>query len=148
MREYTAATVAIPSVDSPPPARPLRILLVEDSASLAERLAEAIGQMHDVAELAGIADTEADALAAVERAAVDVVLMDLHLKQGTGFGLMRALAARAVRPCIVVLTNYDLPEYKSAAIELGAAYFLDKIRDYDRLPEVLRDLACGAPAAH
>jgi len=43
-----------------------------------------------------------------------------------------------VKPRIVVLTNYDLPEYKSAAAALGATHFLDKARDYGRLGEVLR----------
>ena len=52
------------------------------------------------------------------------------MKQGTGFGVMRALAATQLKPSIIVLTNYDLPEYKNAAIALGASHFLDKARDY------------------
>jgi hypothetical protein len=40
----------------------------------------------------------------------------------------------------VVLTNYDLPEYKSAAAALGATHFLDKARDYGRLGDVLREI--------
>jgi len=44
------------------------------------------------------------------------------------------------KPRIIVLTNYDLPEYKNAAIALGATHFLDKARDYGRLPEVLHEI--------
>ncbi len=117
----------------------LRVLLVEDSKVLTERLIEAIRQIAQV-ELVGSADTEAGAIAAVKRAAVDVVVLDLHLKQGTGFGVMRALAATTSPPRIVVLTNYDLPEYKSAAVALGATHFLDKARDYGRLAEVLQEI--------
>ncbi|MDP9084276.1 MAG: response regulator [Pseudomonadota bacterium] len=120
-------------------AQSLRVLLVEDSKVLTERLTEAIGQIADV-ELVGTADTEAAAVAAVKRDAIDVVILDLHLKQGTGFGVMRALAATSSKPRIVVLTNYDLPEYKNAAIALGATHFLDKARDYGRLPEVLHEI--------
>jgi DNA-binding NarL/FixJ family response regulator len=117
----------------------LRVLLVEDSKVLTERLTEAIRQIPDV-ELIGTADTEAAALAAVKRDSVDVIILDLHLKQGTGFGVMRALATTPLKPCIIVLTNYDLPEYKNAAIALGATHFLDKARDYGRLPEVLHEI--------
>jgi len=117
----------------------LRILLVEDSKVLMERLTEAIKQIPEV-ELVGTADTEAGALAAVKRDSVDVVILDLHLKQGTGFGVMRALATTPSKPRIIVLTNYDLPEYKNAAIALGATHFLDKARDYGRLPEVLHEI--------
>ena len=118
----------------------LRVLLVEDSRVLTERIAEAIAQINDV-ELVATVDSEPAALSAVKRDHVDVLILDLHLKQGTGFGVMRALAHIPGRPCVVILTNYDLPEYKSAAMALGARYFLDKARDYDRLPDVLKEIS-------
>jgi response regulator RpfG family c-di-GMP phosphodiesterase len=69
----------------------LRVLLVEDSKVLAERLAETITQNTRV-ELVAQADTEAAALVVVERESIDVVVLDLHLKRGTGFGVLRGLA--------------------------------------------------------
>jgi DNA-binding NarL/FixJ family response regulator len=128
-------------------AQGLRVLLVEDSKVLTERLSEAIRQIPDV-DLIGTADTEEAALAAVQRDPVDVIILDLHLKQGTGFGVMRGLAASPMRPRIIVLTNYDLPEYKNAAIALGATHFLDKARDYGRLPEVLHEICEAHLAKH
>jgi DNA-binding NarL/FixJ family response regulator len=125
----------------------LRVLLVEDSKVLTERLAEAIRQISEV-ELIGTADTEAGALAAIKREPVDVIILDLHLKQGTGFGVMRGLPAGPSKPRIVVLTNYDLPEYKNAAIALGATHFLDKARDYGRLPDVLHEICAAHLGKH
>jgi DNA-binding NarL/FixJ family response regulator len=117
----------------------LRVLLVEDSQVLIERLTEAIHDMADL-QLICTVDTEAAAVAFVEREPVDVIILDLHLRQGTGFGVMRALTTASLKPRIVVLTNYDLPEYQSAAFALGATHFLDKARDYGRLPEVLHEI--------
>ena len=125
----------------------LRVLLVEDSKVLTERLTEAIRQIPEV-ELIGTVDTEAGALAVVKRDTVDVIILDLHLKQGTGFGVMRALATTHLKPRIIVLTNYDLPEYKNAAIALGATHFLDKARDYGRLPEVLHEICEAHQSKH
>jgi DNA-binding NarL/FixJ family response regulator len=125
----------------------LRVLLVEDSKVLTERLAEAIRQIPQV-ELIGTADTEAAAVASAKGDSVDVIILDLHLKQGTGFGVMRALAMAQLKPRIIVLTNYDLPEYKNAAIALGASHFLDKARDYGRLPEVLNEICEAHLAKH
>jgi DNA-binding NarL/FixJ family response regulator len=105
---------------------------------LIERLTEAIRQMAEVA-LVATADTEVAAIAAVERESIDVIILDLHLKQGSGIGIMRTLNSASLKPRIVVLTNYDLPEYKSAALRLGAAHFLDKARDYEQLPEILKE---------
>jgi DNA-binding NarL/FixJ family response regulator len=128
-------------------AQSLRVLLVEDSKVLTERLTEAIRQIPEV-ELIGTADTEATAVASAKRDAVDVIILDLHLKQGTGFGVMRALAMAQLKPRIIVLTNYDLPEYKNAAIALGATHFLDKARDYGRLPEVLHEICEAHQSKH
>ncbi len=120
---------------------------VEDSKVLTERLTEAIRQIPQV-ELIGTADTEATAVASAQRDSIDVIILDLHLKQGTGFGVMRALATAHLKPRIIVLTNYDLPEYKNAAIALGASHFLDKARDYGRLPEVLHEICEAHLAKH
>ena len=118
----------------------LRVLLVEDSKFLTECITEALHQIEDV-NLIGTADSEDAAVAFIKREPVDIILLDLHLKQGTGFGVMRALAKTQLKPQIVVLTNYNLPEYKNAALALGATHFLDKARDYGRLPNVLHDIS-------
>jgi DNA-binding NarL/FixJ family response regulator len=120
---------------------------VEDSKVLTERLTEAIDQIADVL-LVGTAETEAAAVALVARGSVDVIILDLHLRQGTGFGVMRALATTKLKPQIIVLTNYDLPEYKNAALALGATHFLDKARDYGRLPEVLLEICEAHHSKH
>jgi two-component system, OmpR family, response regulator len=120
--------------------RNLSVLLVEDSRVLAERLRETLLSVPGV-QLAGTVDSETEAVAALQRHPVDVLLLDLHLRQGTGFGVLRAIAGEQSRKLVViVLTNYDLAEYRRAAAALGARYFLDKLRDFDRLPALLQQI--------
>ena len=120
-------------------AQRLRVLLVEDSKLLTERLSEALRQIPEVEFIAAV-DTEDAARAAVTRERIDVMILDLHLRQGNGFGVLRALAKAPDRPLIVVFTDYDLPQYKDAALALGATRFMDKVRDFDKFPEVMREL--------
>src|SRR6266436_2362511 len=138
---------SIPPLDAMSMAKSVSVLLVEDSKVLTERLTEAIDQIADV-HLIGTAETEAAAVALVARESVDVIILDLHLGQGSGFGVMRALATTQFKPQIIVLTNYDLPEYKNAAFTLGATHFLDKARDYGRLPEVLHEICEAHHSKH
>ena len=120
--------------------RNLSVLLVEDSRVLAERLRETLLSVPGV-QLAGTVDSEADAVAALQRHPVDVLLLDLHLRQGTGFGVLRAIPNdQAKKLVVIVLTNYDLAEYRRAAAALGARHFLDKLRDFDRLPSLLQQI--------
>jgi two-component system OmpR family response regulator len=125
--------------------RNLSVLLVEDSRVLAERLRETLLSVPGV-QLAGTVDSEADAVAVLQRQPVDVVLLDLHLRQGTGFGVLRAIPTDQVKKTVViVLTNYDLAEYRRAAAALGARHFLDKLRDFDRLPTLLQQIGEDLP---
>ena len=118
----------------------LRVLLAEDSALLAARLSELIRRLPDV-ELVGTVDSETDTLSQVVSATPDVLILDLHLRSGSGFGVLRALTARGRRPKIVILTNFGLPEYRREAEAFGVDAFLDKSRDYFRLPSLLSDFA-------
>jgi DNA-binding NarL/FixJ family response regulator len=107
---------------------------------VADRLRETVLSVPDV-ELLGTVDSEADAVEALQRLQVDVLVLDLHLRQGTGFGVLRALRQERRDAVVsIVLSNYDLAEYRRAAAALGAGYFLDKLREFDRLPRILEQL--------
>lgn len=125
------------AIDSPAPA--LNVLLVEDSKVVTDRLVEALHHVEGT-QLIGCVDTESGAVTALAHQLVDVLILDLHLKQGTGFRVMRAILKSPKKPQIIVLTNYDLPKYKKAARDLGANHVLDKVRDYAQVPQLLREL--------
>jgi two-component system OmpR family response regulator len=120
----------------------LRVLLVEDSSLLAARLAELIRRLPDV-DLIDTVQSEAEAVNRIESSAPDVLILDLHLRTGSGFGVLRSLARDRVapRPKVVILTNYGLPEYRREAELLGVEAFLDKSRDYFQIPALLQGFA-------
>lgn len=116
----------------------LRVLLVEDSKVLAERLRETLGSLKGVEVVAAVAD-ESSAVTAVKEQEPDVIVLDLQLKTGTGFGVLQRLGRQ--RPEVIVFTSYGMPEYERRASDLGVRYFLIKSRDHERLPELIQDLA-------
>jgi two-component system, OmpR family, response regulator len=114
-----------------------RVLLVEDSRVLAERLRESLELLENVEVVAAVAE-ETSAVTAVRDNNVDVVVLDLQLKEGTGFGVVQRLGKE--RPTIIVFTNYVLPEYERLADSMGIEYFLNKSKDYERLPQLIQEL--------
>jgi DNA-binding NarL/FixJ family response regulator len=123
-----------------PSEQALRVLLVEDSALLVQRITELLNDLPSI-EIVGIAGSEADALARLEAGDIDAVILDLQLHTGSGFGILRALRGRESPPAVVVFTNFAIGAYRDTAFALGAQHFLDKSRDYHRLPEVLQELS-------
>jgi DNA-binding NarL/FixJ family response regulator len=114
-----------------------RILLVEDSRWLAERVKEVLEETSDVSVVATV-DTESAAVEYVRSSTVDLLVLDLKLREGTGFGVLEKLGTKA--PPSIILTNYALPAYGVKARQLGVLHFLDKSRDSERLPEIVRTL--------
>ena len=119
----------------------MHALVVEDSPQIAERLVELVTVPNRV-EVVATAATEDEALAACDRHAISLAIVDLQLAQGTGFGVIRRLrAATGNNPaCIVVLTNHAVPALKVAAFEAGADYFLDKSKDFATIPRLVGEL--------
>ncbi len=120
----------------------LRVLLVEDSPVICRLIANIINRVSGVTVARNV-DTEADAIDAISSGMVDVVVLDLQLRRGTGFGVLRALRRMDKQPTVVVLTNFALATYRESALALGAVHFLDKSKDYDRLPTILKDIAAA-----
>jgi DNA-binding NarL/FixJ family response regulator len=120
--------------------RRLRVLLVEDSPLLVQRISELIEDLSSV-ELVGTASSETEAVARLEAGGVDAVILDLQLNTGSGFGVLRALKNCSAGPAVIVFTNFAIGAYRETALALGARHFLDKSRDYARLPAVLQELS-------
>jgi CheY-like chemotaxis protein len=117
--------------------RDLRVLLVEDSPRIAAMLRDVLESDGGVRVVEVVSD-EQSAIRQARLAEIDVMILDLQLSSGTGFGVLSQL--RDKRPVTVVLTNYALPEYRRRALALGAEYFLDKSKDLEKLQDIMTDL--------
>jgi DNA-binding NarL/FixJ family response regulator len=115
----------------------MNILLVEDSKLIAARVRDLLAAEPGINILATVGDQQA-AIDAIRSAHVDVMILDLQLAVGTGFGVLDALGSQ--RPKTIVMTNYALPQYRDRANRYGVEYFLDKAVDFDRLPGILETL--------
>src|SRR5262245_21131916 len=106
------------------------ILLVEDKDSLRAMLKLALESYgHSVVEATG----EAAAVASLRATPPSLVLSDLRLAEGSGFGVLRA--AKEVDPelPVIVMTAYGSIQDAVAAMKEGALDFLAKPIDPDHL---------------
>ena len=124
-----------------PKAPPAQTLIVEDKESLRTMLRHAIEDAdYAVVEAAD----EVEATAALQRHRPAVVLTDLKLPRGDGFGVLRAAKDLDPEISVIVMTGHGSIEDAVAAMKDGAMDFLEKPVD----PEHLRLLVARALDRH
>lgn len=116
----------------------LKVYLVEDSPVLRDRVIESLEETGN-SRVVGSADTEDDAVNGIIKSAPDAVVLDIQLREGNGLNVLRRLRTLQleVRPLVIMLTNYNYPEFRFRAITAGTDYFFDKATELHRVAEVL-----------
>lgn len=127
--------------------RLLKTYIVEDSALIREDLIEALEELTSVTVVGSAAD-ERSALhwLSDEQHAVDLVIVDIFLRAGSGLGVLRAMGLRrAPRTRLVVLSNFATADMRRRCLELGADAVFDKSQEIDALLLYCRRLAGNLP---
>jgi DNA-binding NarL/FixJ family response regulator len=107
--------------------RPIRILLVDDSADFLESATRFLASKPGLA-VVGQAISGADALAAVRSLRPDVVLMDVAMEGMNGLEATRQIKALDSPPKILLVSMYDSAELRALAETVGADGFIGKWR--------------------
>jgi CheY-like chemotaxis protein len=120
--------------------RPLSILLVEDHTDTAEVMADLLETWgHRVEVASSLAEARAVALG---NPALDLVLSDLGLPDGSGLDLMRELTERLALPGIA-LSGYGMEEDVRQSRAAGFRTHLTKPVTMEALQAAIRETARG-----
>lgn len=113
------------------------ILIVEDHARTREVVRDWLGYIFPSACLLE-ASTGDEALESVAAHQPDLVLMDVELPGMKGIEATRRIKLLAPAVRVVILSIYQAPEYRSAAIAAGASAYIPKSTMHTDLVPLLR----------
>jgi len=103
----------------------VRVLIVEEHDKVRREMAVRLGnEVH--LELVGAVVPGEEAVAMVQRAQPDVILLGLGMKAERGLDICRQVAAIAPEARILVLTSYEDEAEKQEAYRAGACRYLLK----------------------
>jgi DNA-binding NarL/FixJ family response regulator len=125
----------------------IRVLIVEDQTVFREELKKGLcGHFPSMAvEEAGDGD---EALQKVSRTPPHLIFMDIRLPGVNGLQLTRQIKVDFPEIHIAILTDYDFPEYREAAVQFGADRFLVKSSfNWDEVEALVGSFSTGASAA-
>lgn len=122
----------------------MRLLVVEDSPNLGRNLREALSRDGHAVDLATDGSQAQQFLAGYD---YDAVVLDLMMPRVDGWGVLRWLQGRGVRPRVLVLSARDQVSDRVDALHLGADDYMVKPFAYDELAARLLALARRSVAA-
>ncbi len=120
----------------------IRVVLVDDHAIVRTGLKAVLADAPEI-DVVGEASGGNEAVALVERAPADVVVMDLSMADGDGLSATRELTHRADGPRVLVLTMHAEEAYLEAVLEAGSSGYLGKATADRDLVEAVRTVARG-----
>jgi len=120
----------------------IRVVLVEDDVNFQNSLIEAIQATPDMT-LLRVAGTRAQGLQMIDELAVDVLLVDLGLPDGSGIDVIRAAHAKQPECNIMVSTTFGDETHVMESLEAGASGYLLKDSEPQRMVFEIRSLYAG-----
>ncbi len=103
----------------------LKVLMVEDNLAFRQFFKENLRSRFPSVEIFEAADGE-KVLEIVEAESPNLIFMDIQLPRENGLSLTQKIKARYPHIIVVVVTTYDIPEYREAAFRHGANRFIPK----------------------
>jgi NarL family two-component system response regulator LiaR len=127
-----------------PEGHTIRVMLVDDHAMVRSGLAGFL-MVYDDLELAGEASSGESAIGECDRAAPDVILMDLVMPGMSGAEATRRIRERHPATQVIALTSFKEDELVQGALAAGAIGYLLKNVTADELAEAIRAAYHGKP---
>jgi DNA-binding NarL/FixJ family response regulator len=123
--------------------RESNVLIVEDHPMFRERLRELIDKEPGL-NVCGEADNIETALAVLRgRASVDVVVLDITLRNGSGLELLKHMKAEHLSTPVLVLSMHDESLYAERSLLAGAKGYLTKYEASPRVMAAIRQVLAG-----
>lgn len=102
-----------------------KILIVDDNATFRQSVKEILSNSFPFISVEEAVDGK-ETLKKIEDFIPDLIFMDIKLSSENGLHLTQQIKNTNPEITVVILTSYNIPEYRDAAKRCGADYFLSK----------------------
>jgi DNA-binding NarL/FixJ family response regulator len=117
----------------------MKVFIIDDSKIVLERLADLLKEVPGT-HLVGQAGDVLNAIQGVQDMKPDAIILDLQMPGGGGLEVLRAIRPHFPHLQVLICTNYPYPQYRDECLAAGANFFLDKSVDFEKIPDILREL--------
>ncbi|MEY3325420.1 MAG: hypothetical protein RL694_307 [Actinomycetota bacterium] len=115
----------------------LRVLVIDDHAIVREGLRRLVNRDEGI-KIVGEAASKREAIAQISHHNPDVIVVDLHLPDGSGLEVVAWARSLSQSIGIVVLTMSNMPEHVLASMQSGASSHIDKTAPVGELLKAIK----------
>lgn len=116
-----------------------KVYLVDDSEEVRKRLVALMSDLSRIRVVGEAGDAET-AMREIERLQPDVVILDIRLPGRSGLSMLSEIKQLWSNISVILMTNYDYPQYRQEGMVGGADFFFNKTREFERIVDVLEGL--------
>lgn len=113
----------------------MKIVIVDDSAIIRGRLISMLSADNSV-RIIGTTGIKEEAVNMIFERRPDLVILDLKLYNGSGICVLEKIKKELPEIKVAVLTNYAEQQFMDKCFELGADYFFDKSKEFEKIMDV------------
>ena len=121
-----------------------RVFIVDDHPLVREWLTNVINQQWDLT-VCGESEGREGCIEAIEKKRPRIAIIDISLKDCSGFDLMGEIKRRAPQVQIMVLSMHSSPFYARRAFRAGAIGYVVKTEPTRQICKAIRDVLNGIP---
>jgi len=118
----------------------MRVLLADDSDLILERLQKMVSMFKEV-EIVGSFKNGTDTLEALKILKPDLAIVDIKMPGLSGLEVLKQIRNEDKTVKFIILTFYSSDYYQQVAIEAGVDYFFSKVNDFEKISQVVAELA-------
>ncbi len=116
-----------------------KVLIVDDSQIIIERVIDSLKYYYESSNIF-TAMGEKEAVDTLSKKNIDIVLLDIQLPGKNGIDLLKFIVKEYPDIKVVMCSNLANEYYKKLCKKIGAAYFIDKSKDFETIPDILLSL--------
>ena len=116
----------------------ITVAIVDDSEVIRTRLQQKIERQDDF-KIVWTAESAPDAMNEYSNETPDVIILDLQLKDSSGFRFLENIRKVDNDTKVIMLTNFPYTTFKNKFMNLGGNYFFDKTNELEKVIEVLNN---------
>ncbi len=112
------------------------LLIIDSSVFIIERLVSMLEEVKNIEKIFTATNYDT-ALEVLYSEKTSIVLLDIQMPDKSGIDLLKHIVFHFPETKVIVLSNLVSDYYQKLCKTEGAFYFIDKSKDFDKIPELI-----------